>query len=87
MFSSKAGSAVLLCALLLVTGVAESVQHDTATQHHEWSRKFEPADPDVTGSISPRDKEVTVDLRNDQCQLNGLTFGRVPIKGWRIDTC
>jgi hypothetical protein len=82
----KAGRAAMLCCTVaLAAASAESIQRDTAVQHHEWARKFA-VDPDTTGSIGAPDRPGE-SVSQSPCVPAGLVFGRTPVEQWRIHAC
>ena len=77
-----------LAVIAILCGAAPAASAaETLTQHHEWARKFEPIDPDITGSVGLLRPDVEVRTGTSGCPRGAARFDELPFEHWRIIQC
>ncbi|HEV2604924.1 MAG TPA: hypothetical protein VGU24_14795 [Microvirga sp.] len=81
------GALLALSMIAVSPAWAGEAAQDTASQHHEWARKFAPTVSSADALGIPSLAEPATEPAPGTCERTELVFGRMPVQRWRIGTC
>ena len=81
------GALLALSMIAAAPAWAGETASGTASQHHEWARKFAPALSSTETLGLPPLAETATEPAPGSCERTELVFGRMPVQRWRIGTC